>query len=70
MDKLNENIFKEILSMPPNERLVFAEMILESLEIEDEDIKQAWITEVKSRIIAVKEGKASSLDFDKIYNAS
>ena len=67
---MDKNIFKEVLKMPPNERLIFAELILASLESENEEVREEWIAEVNRRIASVKNGKSTLLDFDSFYNAS
>ena len=65
---MDKKIFEEVLKMPPNERLVFAELIFESLEHENTEVKEAWLSEVNKRMNDVKEGKSTLLDFDSIYN--
>ena len=62
-------LLDKALKLPPNERVTFAELILASIEHEEEEIRQSWILEVKDRMKAVKEGKAKLLDFDELYNA-
>lgn len=57
---------QKVLEMPPNERVTFAELILASLDHEDEEIRQVWVSEVKDRMQAVREGKAKLLDFDSL----
>lgn len=54
--------------MSPNERVEFAQLILASIEHEDEKIRQKWITEVKDRMAAVKSSKAKLIDFDSLYH--
>ena len=54
--------------MSPNERVEFAQLILTSIEHEDEKIRQKWMTEVKDRMAAVKSGKAKLIDFDSLYH--
>ena len=54
--------------MPPNERVAFAELILASIDHEEDEIRQSWIIEVKDRIKAINEGKAKLLDFESLYN--
>jgi len=54
--------------MPPNERVVFAELILARIDCEKDEILQEWIVEEKNRMTAVKEGKAKLLDFEELYN--
>jgi hypothetical protein len=65
---MDKKLFQEALKMPPNERLTFAELILESLEYEEDEIRHKWIDEVNDRIKAVKEGRAKLLDFESLYN--
>lgn len=54
--------------MPPNERLTFAELILASIEHEEEEIRQSWIDEVNDRMKAFNEGRADLLDFESLYH--
>jgi len=65
---MDQALLEKALAMPPNERVVFAELILASIEYEDNEIRQSWITEVNNRIQAVNEGKAILMDFDGLYN--
>ncbi|MCI0493988.1 addiction module protein [candidate division KSB1 bacterium] len=61
-------ILEKALEMPPNERLTFAELILASIDHEEDEIRQAWIQEVNDRMKAVNEGKARLLNFEGLYN--
>jgi hypothetical protein len=65
---MNKTLLEKALEMPPNERVVFAELILASIDYEKDEILQEWIVEVKNRMAAVKEGKAKLLDFEELYN--
>ena len=64
---MDKGLLDKALEMPPNERVVFAELILASIDHEEEEIRKSWLTEVKSRMKAVNEGKANLLDFEKLY---
>lgn len=66
---MDKELFKKALGMPPNERITFAELILASLDHEEDEIRNSWIDEVNDRIKAVNEGRAKLLDFDGLYNA-
>ena len=66
---MDKNLFKKALKMPPNERLTFAELILASLDHEEDEIRHTWIKEVNDRMKAVNEGQAKLLDFEGLYNA-
>ena len=67
---MDKKLFEEALKMPVNERVVFAELILASLDQENDEVRLAWLEEVKNRIKAVKNGQAKLLDFEALYNAS
>jgi len=60
-------LFEKALEMPPNERVVFAELILASIDHEEEEVRQVWLAEVKNRMNAVKEGRSKLLDFESLY---
>jgi len=64
MDKL---LLDKVLEMPPAERVSFAELVLASIDHEDDKIKNSWISEVKDRMQAVEEGKASLIDFEDLF---
>ena len=66
---MDKELFEKALKMPPNERLTFAELILASLDHEEDEIRQTWINEVHDRMKAVNEGQAKLLDFEGLYNA-
>lgn len=66
---MDKELFERALKMSPNERLTFAELILASLEQEEDEVRTAWIAEVKDRMKAVNEGRAKLLDFEALYNA-
>ena len=65
---MDNALLEKVLEMPPNERVAFAELILASIDYEEDIISQSWITEVKNRIKAVSEGKSKLFDFESLYN--
>ena len=66
---MDKELFEKTLKMPPDERLAFAELLLASLEHEDQEIRAAWVSEVNERIKAVNEGRANLLDFEALNDA-
>ena len=64
---MESSLFEKVLEMPPNERVAFAELILASIDHEEDEIRESWLAEVKDRMNAVKEGKAKLFDFDALY---
>lgn len=67
---MNNILLEKALELPVNERVAFAELILASIDDEEEKTRQAWISEVNNRIKAVNEGKSKLLDFGSIYNGN
>ena len=65
---MDNTLLEKALEMPPNERVTFAELILASINYEEDGIRQAWIAEIKNRIKAVNEGSAKLLDFEGLSN--
>ncbi len=65
---MDKELFDKALKIPPNERVLLAELILASIEYEENDVRDAWITEIKQRMKAVNENKSELLDFDMLYN--
>ncbi len=61
-------LLEKALRMPANERVIFAELILASIDYEEEEIRQSWIAEVGNRMKAVNEGRSELLDFERLYN--
>jgi len=65
---MEQALLDQALAMSPNERVEFAQLILASIEHEDEKIRGKWIAEVKDRMEAVKSGKSKLIDFDSLYH--
>ncbi|WP_089728625.1 addiction module protein [Candidatus Thiosymbion oneisti] len=64
---MDNNLLDSALKMPPNERVAFAELILASIDHEEEETRNCWVLEVRKRIEEVNRGKAKLLDFEKLY---
>ena len=65
---MDKALLEKALEMSPNERVVLAELILASIDHEEDEIRELWLSEVKDRIKAVNKGKAKLLDFEILYN--
>lgn len=61
-------LLDKALKMPPNERVTFAELILASIDYEEEEIRQSWVEKVNNRMQAFNEGRAKLLDFEGLYH--
>jgi hypothetical protein len=64
MDKL---LINKAMKMPPIQRVALAELLLASIDYEEEEICDAWISEVNERMNAVNEGRSTLLDFDALF---
>ncbi len=65
---MDKTILNNALAMPIDERMAFAELLLASIDIEENGGTQTRRDEVNARIRAVNEGSASLLDFESLYN--
>jgi hypothetical protein len=63
-----QSLLDRALAMSPNKRVEFAQIILASIEHEDEKIRAKWVAEVKERMAGVKSGEAKLIDFDNLYH--
>ncbi|HPQ55381.1 MAG TPA: addiction module protein [Spirochaetota bacterium] len=64
---MDKTLFKKAMEMPPNERVAFAELILQSIDYEEDEIREAWINEVRDRMDAVNKGTSHLIDFEARY---
>lgn len=71
MSKLSriEKIKEEVLQLPPNERALLAEQLINSLdeEEEDPDAERHWIEETNRRYQAYKEGKVKGIPSKQVF---
>ncbi len=64
---MQSKLLDDVFALPPHERVAFAELILASIDREDDEIRRAWMDEVKKRMKSVAAGKSKLLDFEKLY---
>lgn len=66
-----EAILTAALTLPPENRAVLAEKLLESLETPDRaEIDAAWAEEAERRIKAFKEGSLKAIPGDRFFSSS
>jgi putative addiction module component (TIGR02574 family) len=65
---MTQDLLDEALKMPPNERIEFAQLIMASIDCEEDKIRKLWLDEVKDRRQAVKDGRSKLIDFDSLYH--
>ena len=60
---------KPTKKIPPIERTAIIEMIIKSLDVEqDVEIKKAWETEAKQRLSEYKNGSAHTIPEEEVFN--
>lgn len=65
MSKTND-ILKEAITLPPSERALLIDELLNSLDEKDNEIDRLWAKEAESRIDAYDNGKLKSVSIDTI----
>jgi len=62
MSQANE-LLKQVLELPLDERAKMAAELLESLSDAEEGVEEAWADEIRSRVAAVRAGELESTDW-------
>jgi hypothetical protein len=65
---MDKALLEKALKIPPNKRVIFAELLLASIDKEDDGLREEWIGEVKNRMDAVRKGNAKLLDFEGLID--
>jgi hypothetical protein len=67
MPKALEELAKAAMDLPPRQRLELASLLLESADaISDPDAEAAWDSEIRDRIRAIDEGRATSVAYEDV----
>jgi putative addiction module component (TIGR02574 family) len=67
VDQATQTVFQAALALPPENRAVLAETLLDSLTAEDQAaIDRAWIEEAERRLQALAEGKIKATPGDEM----
>jgi putative addiction module component (TIGR02574 family) len=62
MPQANE-LLKQVLELPLDERAKMAAELLESLSDAEEGVEEAWANEIRSRVAAVRAGELEGTDW-------
>ncbi len=65
MDKL---LINKVMQMPLIQRVALAELLLASIDNEDDEIRQSWIVEANEKMKAVEEGRSELYDIDEFIH--
>ena len=67
MSKPLEEVVKEALDLPPNQKLALAGFLLESADLpSDPEAESAWDSEIRDRIRAVDEGRVVGVAYEDV----
>jgi putative addiction module component (TIGR02574 family) len=61
------DLLKRALALPDDERAALANTLLDSLEIGNESVQEAWDEEVARRMKDLKEGKAVTVPWEQLH---
>jgi len=64
----HQQMFKEILELPPIEKIDLVEKILESLDRDDQEIDKLWSQEAENRLNAYHAGQMKSIPLEQIVS--
>ncbi len=63
-----DSIAENALKLPRSERAYIAEILIESLEIEDDfDVSDEWMEEIRKRCRQIDEGKARLIPAEEVF---
>ena len=60
-------LLKRALALPADERAALANSLLDSLEITNESVQEAWDDEVARRIEDLKSGRAVTVPWEELH---
>jgi hypothetical protein len=71
MPKTPEEVTKDAMTLPPRQRLVLAELLLESANIATNPLAQnAWDEEIRHRIKGIEEGHVTGIAYSDVMRAA
>jgi putative addiction module component (TIGR02574 family) len=67
MSPETSDLLKRALALPVDERAALANTLLDSLEVADESVEDAWDKEVARRMEDLKAGKAVTVPWEELH---
>lgn len=67
MSEPAQNILREALRLPPNERAALVEQLSASIDRPDPLIDALWLKEAESRMAAYRAGKLDAVDAETVF---
>lgn len=66
---INE-ILKNALELPIDERAIVADALTQSLNIADKEIEESWLEEVDRRMKLLEKGELETISYEEFFNES
>lgn len=63
-----QDLLAEVLELPLDERAKIAAELLESLDQAEEDVEEAWASEIQKRVAAARAGELASTDWRTVLD--
>lgn len=67
MSTLIEELSRQALSLPPEERVQLAEKLLATVQEMDEDVDAAWDEEIRRRVAEIDNGTANLVSAEEVF---
>ncbi len=61
------DLLKRALALPVDERAALANTLLDSLDVTDQSVQEAWDEEVARRIADLRAGKAMTVPWEQLH---
>ncbi len=62
-----ENLLRQALQLPPNDRAALVEGLITSLDKPDPELDALWLKEAESRMAAFRSGELDAVDADQVF---
>lgn len=62
-----ENLLRQALQLPPNDRAALVEGLITSLDKPDPEFDALWLKEAESRMAAYRSGELDAVDADQVF---
>jgi putative addiction module component (TIGR02574 family) len=63
-----EDVLRQALQLPPNERAVLVEGLIASLDKPDPSLDSLWLKEAENRMAAYRRGELAALDAEQVFS--
>jgi putative addiction module component (TIGR02574 family) len=69
MDNVNDDLLREVLSLPSDQRTFFIDRLIESLNIAQRpEIDALWEEEIDRRVEEIRSGKVKLVDGEEVFS--